>query len=107
LSLLSLFNICSQLPEQIQISKDAKLAIAVAGKIFINYATACANDFCMASNRSTISGKDVIAAMEELELPEFIPKLEETLDAYKKEQAAKPKKEKEKDKKDKSNDDAK
>lgn len=35
------------------------------------------NDICMNSNRSTISGKDVLDAMVELELPELIPALKD------------------------------
>ncbi|ELR14904.1 CCAATbox binding transcription factor subunit HAP3-related, putative [Acanthamoeba castellanii str. Neff] len=71
------------------IQKEAKEAITKAAKIWILYATACANDFCQNSNRSTISANDVLMAMEELEFPDFVPQLKETLETFKKDQASK------------------
>ena len=88
------------LPDNIQIQKEAKVAIAKAAKIWILYATACANDFCLNSNRSTISGNDVLAAMNELEFGHFVEPLKETLQLHKKEQESK----KAQRKKDKEND---
>ncbi|KAL6062144.1 DNA polymerase epsilon subunit 3 [Balamuthia mandrillaris] len=67
------------LPEGVLIQKDAKLAIAKACKIWILYVTACANDFCQTSDRSLISANDVLAAMEELEFPQFQEPLKELL----------------------------
>ena len=99
-----------------QIQKEAKEAITKAAKIWILYATAwylsisslpllcsssnryprshhltpsSANDFCQNSNRSTISANDVLMAMEELEFPDFVPQLKETLETFKKDQASK------------------
>jgi len=81
----------------VQIQKEAKIAIAKAAKIFILYATACANDFCLNANRSTLNANDVMSAMEELEFEEFVPPLRDILATYKKEQASR-KAAKEKDK---------
>ena len=52
-------------------------------------APSSANDFCQNSNRSTISANDVLMAMEELEFPDFVPQLKETLETFKKDQASK------------------
>jgi len=84
------------LPDNIQIAKDAKVAISTAGKIFINYLTACANDLCMNSNRSTISGTDVLEAMEDLEFPDLISPLKEFFKVVKIEQTSKQSEKKEK-----------
>eukprot|EP01102_Stenamoeba_stenopodia_P005293 TRINITY_DN1586_c0_g1_i1.p1 TRINITY_DN1586_c0_g1~~TRINITY_DN1586_c0_g1_i1.p1 ORF type:complete len:136 (-),score=43.55 TRINITY_DN1586_c0_g1_i1:92-451(-) len=83
------------LPDNVQVASDAKLALAKAAKIFILYASACSNDFCMQGNRSTISANDVLSAIEELELESFKGPLIKCLEAYKK--TKKTKKDKEED----------
>lgn len=77
------------LPEGVQIQKEATLALAKAAKIWVHYATACANDFCLNSNRSTISANDVLMAMDELEFNHFEEPLKEMLEGIKKENATK------------------
>eukprot|EP00026_Physarum_polycephalum_P023145 Phypoly_transcript_27931.p1 GENE.Phypoly_transcript_27931~~Phypoly_transcript_27931.p1 ORF type:complete len:127 (+),score=31.42 Phypoly_transcript_27931:85-465(+) len=86
------------LPDNVHVQQEAKLAIAHAGKVFINYLTACANDYCIQGTRSTISAKDVLNACDELEMPEITKKLKEVLEAYKKEQSEKKEKGKDKEK---------
>eukprot|EP01112_Ceratiomyxa_fruticulosa_P023186 TRINITY_DN8768_c0_g1_i1.p1 TRINITY_DN8768_c0_g1~~TRINITY_DN8768_c0_g1_i1.p1 ORF type:complete len:192 (-),score=65.43 TRINITY_DN8768_c0_g1_i1:161-676(-) len=90
------------LPDGVQVQKDAKLAVEKAAKIFINYVTACANDFALHSNRRTILSKDVLSAMEELEFADFIPKLKLALEAFEKENADKAAAKKDRSEKDKS-----
>jgi len=77
------------LPENVQVAKDAKLALAKAAKYFILYLSSCSNDFCKSCNRTTIGVNHVYGACEELEFPDFVEKLKQFLEVYKKEQAAK------------------
>lgn len=51
------------LPDNIQITKDARAAFARAAGIFIFYLTHCANDYCHDSKRQTIYTADVINAL--------------------------------------------
>lgn len=63
-----------------QINKDALLAFAEAGKLFIHYLTATANDICKDAKRQTISADDILAALTDLEFHEFIEPLKQSLD---------------------------
>jgi DNA polymerase epsilon subunit 3 len=73
------------LPENVQITKDARAAFTRAAGIFIFYLTHCANDFSKESKRSTIQTQDVINALKELDFGELQAPLEEFLEAYRKE----------------------
>jgi len=63
-----------------QVNKDALLAFGEAGKLFIYYLTATANDICKDAKRQTISADDVIAALTDLEFEEFVEPLKEALE---------------------------
>ena len=109
------------LPENIQVTKDARagnllidfiiiyyitiyiLAFTRAAGIFIFYLTTCANDYAKDSKRSTIMRQDVLNALKELDFDEFIPPLEAFLDQYTKDQEDK-KKTSKKNKGDNNND---
>jgi len=67
------------LPENCQITKEAKAAFSKAAGIFIVYLTSCANDFCRESKRSTISSADIAAALKELEFHDLAGPLEDFL----------------------------
>mmetsp|Transcript_85445 Transcript_85445/g.171078 ORF Transcript_85445/g.171078 Transcript_85445/m.171078 type:complete len:128 (+) Transcript_85445:56-439(+) len=77
------------LPENAQITKEAKSAFAQAAGIFILYLTSCANDFCHDNKRATISSADVVAALKELEFYDLLVPLEEFLTQYRKDASAK------------------
>lgn len=79
----------SVLPENIQLTKDARSAFTRAAGIFIFYLTHCANDFSRDSKRSTIYTSDIIKALKELDFEEFLPSLEEFLEVYRREGEAK------------------
>ena len=64
------------LPENVQVTKDAKAAFTRAAGIFIFYLTHCANDFSRESKRSTIYTQDVVNALKELDFGEFQAPLE-------------------------------
>lgn len=67
------------LPPGIQVGKEARTALAYAGKVWISYLTAASNDFCQQGNRSTITTNDLFRALNELEFDEFQPLLKEML----------------------------
>ena len=68
------------LPENVQITKDARAAFTRAAGIFIFYLTHCSNDFAKESKRSTIYTQDVVNALKELDFGEFQVPLEEFLE---------------------------
>eukprot|EP00457_Paulinella_chromatophora_P019262 gb/GEZN01020867.1/.p1 GENE.gb/GEZN01020867.1/~~gb/GEZN01020867.1/.p1 ORF type:complete len:155 (-),score=36.58 gb/GEZN01020867.1/:115-579(-) len=78
------------LPSDAQIGKEAKTAFARAAGIFALYLAHTANDIAKTSNRSTISAKDVLEAVEEIEFEEFLEPLEKCLKAFQKEHEKKP-----------------
>jgi DNA polymerase epsilon subunit 3 len=73
------------LPDNVQITKDARAAFTRAAGIFIFYLTHCANDFSKENKRSTIQTQDVLNALRELDFGEFQAPLEEFLEIYRKE----------------------
>ncbi|KAA0717139.1 DNA polymerase epsilon subunit 3 [Triplophysa tibetana] len=78
-----------QLPDGVNVSKEARRAISQAASVFVLYATSCANNFAMKAKRKTLNAGDVMAAMEEMEFERFLQPLREALEAYKKGQKGK------------------
>mmetsp|Transcript_35503 Transcript_35503/g.100498 ORF Transcript_35503/g.100498 Transcript_35503/m.100498 type:complete len:166 (-) Transcript_35503:122-619(-) len=66
------------------LSKDALLAFSESTKVFIHYLTATANDICKESKRQTISAKDVLAALSDIEFDDFIEPLNCAVAEFKK-----------------------
>lgn len=77
------------LPPSTKVSKEAQQAIAKAASVFVLYATSCSNQIAGRSNRKTIHGQDVIAAMEDMEFDKFIKPLETSLEGWKQSQQKK------------------
>ncbi|CAN2390929.1 DNA polymerase epsilon subunit 3 [Pristimantis euphronides] len=77
------------LPEGVNVSKEARSAIARAASVFVLYATSCANNFAMKGKRKTLNVTDVMSAMEEMEFQRFLAPLKECLEAYRREQKGK------------------
>ena len=77
------------LPEGVTIGKEARMAVAKAASIFILYLTSTANTIAKKGNRKTLSGTDVIQAMEDIEFEQFINPLKEALETFKKSQKEK------------------
>ncbi|XP_065829919.1 DNA polymerase epsilon subunit 3-like [Oscarella lobularis] len=71
---------------QVNVSKEARAAIGKAASVFILYATSCANIHAVKCKRKTLTGSDVLAAMTDMEFSNFVPALQEALEAFKKEQ---------------------
>lgn len=67
----------SHLPTPLQ---DALLACAEAGRLFIHYLTATANDACKDAKRQTISADDVLTALEDLDFGELVEPLRSALE---------------------------
>ncbi|XP_077499258.1 DNA polymerase epsilon subunit 3 Chrac-14 [Amblyomma americanum] len=63
------------LPDGVNVSKDARAALAKAASVFVLYTTSCANNFAMKGKRKTVTGADIISAMEEMELQSFVDAL--------------------------------
>eukprot|EP01035_Chromulina_nebulosa_P017216 gene17216-22738_t len=79
----------SAIPDNIQVTKDARLAFARAAGIFIFYLTHCSNDFSKENKRQTIYAIDVINALKELEFDELVGPVEEFLEVFKRETESK------------------
>jgi DNA polymerase epsilon subunit 3 len=77
------------LPDNVNISKDARLAISKAASVFVLYSTSCANNFAMQHKRKTITGQDVLDAMKEMEFERFVEPLKRSLEAYKEQRSRK------------------
>lgn len=77
------------LPDGVTIGKEARVAVAKAASIFILYLTSAANTIAKKGNRKTISGADVIQAMEEVDFEQFVTPLREALETFKKSQKEK------------------
>ncbi|KAK9062402.1 hypothetical protein SSX86_019588 [Deinandra increscens subsp. villosa] len=71
----------------IQIQKDSLAAFSESARIFIHYLSATANDICKESKRQTINAEDVFKALEEIEFPEFVASLRESLEEFKQKNA--------------------
>ncbi|KAG8037990.1 hypothetical protein G9C98_006315 [Cotesia typhae] len=77
------------LPEGVTIGKEAKVAIAKAASIFILYLTTSANTVAKKTNRKTITGPDVLQAMEDIEFDRFVDSLQDALNNFRKSQKEK------------------
>lgn len=85
------------IPDGVNVSKEARLAISKAASVFVLYATSCSNNFALKSKRKTITAKDVLDALEDMEFDQFVEPLKECLDVFKRNQQGK-KDQKKKDK---------
>lgn len=77
------------LPDGVTVGKEARVAVAKAASIFILYLTTAANTIAKKGNRKTISGPDVLQAMEDIEFDRFIDPLKDALENFKKSQREK------------------
>ncbi|XP_068695004.1 DNA polymerase epsilon subunit 3-like [Montipora foliosa] len=77
------------LPENVNISKEARTAIGKAASVFVLYATSCANNFAQKQKRKTLTAADVFDALDEMEFEQFVKPLKESLALFKKEQKGK------------------
>lgn len=67
------------LPPNTQIQGNAMLAMTKSATVFVNYLASHSNEHAGAANRKTITPQDVFNALEDLEFPDFRPRLEAEL----------------------------
>ncbi|XP_069121249.1 DNA polymerase epsilon subunit 3-like [Argopecten irradians] len=70
------------IPDGVNVSKEARLAISKAASVFVLYATSCSNNFALKGKRKTITAQDVMSAMDDMEFEHFVEPLQQCLDAY-------------------------
>ncbi|CAI5468175.1 unnamed protein product [Closterium sp. Yama58-4] len=75
--------------KEVQVAKDALIALSESARVFIHYLTATANDVCRSNKRQTVSAADVLASIEDIQFPEFLPALQSTLQALRNEKREK------------------
>ena len=68
----------NQLPDDINVSKEARQAISKAASVFVLYATSCANNFALKGKRKTLAANDIFQAMGEMEFERFVPELKKS-----------------------------
>lgn len=85
------------IPEGVNVSKEARLAISKAASVFVLYATSCSNNYALKAKRKTISAQDVLSAMEEMEFEQFVEPLNDALEAFRSQQQGKKERKKEKE----------
>ncbi|BFZ20639.1 hypothetical protein BsWGS_23678 [Bradybaena similaris] len=79
------------IPEGVNVSKEAKLAISKAASVFVLYATSCSNNFALKNKRKTITAQDILSAMEDMEFEQFIEPLQQCQEAFRNEKLEKKK----------------
>lgn len=70
------------IPDGVNVSKEARLAISKAASVFVLYATSCSNNYALKAKRKTIGAQDVLQAMEEMEFEQFVEPLAEALEQF-------------------------
>ncbi|GJP53751.1 hypothetical protein CLOM_g12895 [Closterium sp. NIES-68] len=75
--------------KEVQVAKDALVALTESARVFIHYLTSTANDWCRSNKRQTVSAADVLASIEDIQFPEFLPALQSTLQALRDEKSVK------------------
>lgn len=70
------------LPANTQIQKDALLALHKSATVFVSYIASNSNEIAQSGGKKTISPQDVMAAMKDCELEDFLPRLEAELKKY-------------------------
>uniref|UniRef100_A0A2R5LHM6 DNA polymerase epsilon subunit 3 n=1 Tax=Ornithodoros turicata TaxID=34597 RepID=A0A2R5LHM6_9ACAR len=90
------------LPDGVNVSKEARAALAKAASVFVLYATSCANNIAVRGKRKTVTGSDIVSAMGEMEFESFVDSLSGSLEQFRqgksKKESTKHKREKSKDK---------
>ncbi|KAA8566914.1 hypothetical protein MFRU_007g00750 [Monilinia fructicola] len=69
----------SVLPPNTQIQGNAMLAMSKSATVFVNYLATHANENAQHRNVKTIAPQDVLKALDDLEFPDFKPRLEAEL----------------------------
>lgn len=68
------------LPNGVNLSKEARVALARSASVFVLYLTSSANMLASKDKRSTIRGQDVMKALDETDFSHFEEPLQKALD---------------------------
>ncbi|KDN45275.1 histone-fold-containing protein [Tilletiaria anomala UBC 951] len=60
----------SVMPANVQLRKDVQTALIKSATVFINYLSAAAQDRSNENGRKTVTGQDVLLAVQEIDMPE-------------------------------------
>lgn len=78
-SVLRVLKESAVLPDGWHINREAKVSTCRAGAIFAIYLAAAAAEVCRDGKRSTLSAADVLRALEDVDLAEFVEPLQRDL----------------------------
>ncbi|TVY85373.1 DNA polymerase epsilon subunit D [Lachnellula suecica] len=70
------------LPPNTQIQGNAMLAMTKSATVFVNYLASHANELAQQEGRKTLAVRDVFAALDDLEFPDWKERLQAELDKY-------------------------
>ncbi|KAG8195383.1 hypothetical protein JTE90_001399 [Oedothorax gibbosus] len=69
-------------PDGINISKEARSAVGRAASVFVLYATACASQVLVTTQRKTLNVNDVYTALEDMLYDDMIDPIKECLETF-------------------------
>lgn len=72
------------LPESASVSKEARAAIARAASVFAIFVTSSSTALAHKQNHKTITAKDILQTLTELDFESFVPSLTQDLEVYRK-----------------------
>ncbi|KAH8353422.1 hypothetical protein KR084_010830 [Drosophila pseudotakahashii] len=72
------------LPESASVSKEARGAIARAASVFAIFVTSSSTALAHKQNHKTITAKDILQTLAELDFESFVPSLTQDLEVYRK-----------------------
>ncbi|XP_016979636.1 DNA polymerase epsilon subunit 3 [Drosophila rhopaloa] len=72
------------LPESASVSKEARAAIARAASVFAIFVTSSSTALAHKQNHKTITAKDILQTLAELDFESFVPSLTQDLEIYRK-----------------------
>ncbi|XP_022234866.1 DNA polymerase epsilon subunit 3 [Drosophila obscura] len=72
------------LPDGANVSKEARAAIARAASVFAIFVTSSSTALAHKQNHKTITAKDIMQTLTELDFESFVPSLSQDLEVYRK-----------------------
>ncbi|BFF93299.1 DNA polymerase epsilon subunit 3 [Drosophila madeirensis] len=72
------------LPDGASVSKEARAAIARAASVFAIFVTSSSTALAHKQNHKTITAKDIMQTLTELDFESFVPSLSQDLEVYRK-----------------------
>lgn len=77
----------SQLPDDVQVSKDARAVLGKAASIFVLYSTAYASKIAEQNGRKNLTAQDVVEATDHLGFSDFVPQMKQVYQGNKRDKA--------------------